>query len=85
MSQNKWSIYYSISLGIILFLTITLVGRSEGYLIFIYAGLFFILNIIKDVIFHKLGYMFRGINVKILITINVIGLLLLVIWCFYIN
>ncbi len=82
MSQNKMSIYYFIILGFSLFLTLFLIGQSEGYVIFIYAGLFFIFNIIKDAIFFNLGFIFKRFSFKRIIVINILGLIVIIIWYF---
>ncbi|KQL17696.1 hypothetical protein AN957_03100 [Cytobacillus solani] len=79
MSQNQLSIYHSLISVCILFITISLIQQSTKYN-FLYALLFLIIKSLVDIVFHKLGYSFRGFGIKKMLIANLIILFFFVIW-----
>lgn len=79
MSQNRLSVYHSIISVMILLLVLSMIKYSSEH-IFLYAELFMIVKSFVDIVFHRLGYSFRGFGIKKMLIINLILLLIFSIW-----
>lgn len=80
MNKNHLKYYNSVFLGITLFITLFLINQFKGTIVFYFAELFLIVNIIKDFIKHKLGFTFGGIGIKKMIAIDLLFLSIFIIW-----
>lgn len=67
-------------MGVTLFAAIFLISNYKGVNGFRIMVAFIIINTIKDIIMHKLGFTFKGIGIKPMIIFNIILLSLIIIF-----
>ncbi len=80
MNEKKLSYYNSMFMGATLFLTLFLIYKFPGITVFYFAELYIIVNIVKNIIMHKLGFDFRGFGIKKMIALDLSILVLFVVW-----
>lgn len=80
MNKSHLNYYNSGFMGITLFITLFLINQFKGITVFYFAELFLIVNIIKDIIMHRLGFSFGGIGIKKMLVIDLLFLILIIIW-----
>jgi hypothetical protein len=69
-------------MGLTLFITLLLVNNFPS-LSFYFAELFIILNMIKDIIMHKIGFTFNKTGIKEMIVVDIILLIFFVSYHIY--
>lgn len=77
MNQKHLGFISSGFMGFTLFITLFLIYKIPNIRFYL-AELFIILNIIKDIIMHKVGYTFRTIGIKKMLIVDIILLIIFV-------
>ena len=80
MNEKRLAYYSSGFMGVTLFITLFLVYQFKGTTGFYFAELFLVVNTIKDIVMHKLGFTFRGVGIKKMIIVDSILLILMIIF-----
>ncbi|MCM3706939.1 MULTISPECIES: hypothetical protein [Cytobacillus] len=80
-NETQLGIFHSLITVGILFLIIYLI-KQPNVNSFLYAGMFFISKSVVDIIFHKIGFTFRGTGIKKMLILNSVLLLFFIVWGF---
>ncbi len=84
MNQKHLGFISSGFMGFTLVITMFLIYKFPNIRFYL-AELFIILNIIKDIIMHKLGYTFSGIGIKKMFIVDIIPFILFVSYHVWLN
>lgn len=82
MKEKKLGYISTAFMGITLLIAMLLISNYKGINGFYILVAFIILNTVKDIIMHKLGFTFRAAGIKPMIIFDLILLLLIIIYEF---